>query len=305
MGGANVFVARSDGDAMCAAIAAFGCTAASSSARWSTRSSRPTPTARLDLSTFRGLPRQPGVRRDGATRPVAVGSQRRRLRAERSDGHGDVQPARRPTAIGTHGRPSPLVQLRVVDEDDDEVPAGDVGEIAVRGHDRDERLLEPRRAQRRALAQRLAPHQRSRPLRSRRHVLVHRAEGPHAEVGGGEHLSGRGRERGALASRGRRLRGDRRARRHVGADREGDRRAAPTARRSTRGRDHRVVPRRASRRTRSRARSSSSTRSPAPASSSTTTSSTAASAAATIPAAPPAAPDRPGRSVPSAPTNRR
>jgi long-chain acyl-CoA synthetase len=34
---------------------------------------------------------------------------------------------------GTHGRPSPLVQIRVVDEDDNEVPAGTVGEITVRG----------------------------------------------------------------------------------------------------------------------------------------------------------------------------
>jgi long-chain acyl-CoA synthetase len=35
--------------------------------------------------------------------------------------------------IGTHGRPSPLVQLRVVDPAGDEVSAGDVGEIVVRG----------------------------------------------------------------------------------------------------------------------------------------------------------------------------
>jgi long-chain acyl-CoA synthetase len=36
-------------------------------------------------------------------------------------------------ALGTHGRPSPLVQVRVVDEDDAERPAGEVGEIVVRG----------------------------------------------------------------------------------------------------------------------------------------------------------------------------
>jgi long-chain acyl-CoA synthetase len=34
---------------------------------------------------------------------------------------------------GTHGRPSPLVQVRVVDEEDHEVPPGAVGEIVVRG----------------------------------------------------------------------------------------------------------------------------------------------------------------------------
>jgi len=35
--------------------------------------------------------------------------------------------------IGTHGRPSPLVDVRVVDEDDRTVAAGEVGEIAIRG----------------------------------------------------------------------------------------------------------------------------------------------------------------------------
>jgi acyl-CoA synthetase (AMP-forming)/AMP-acid ligase II len=36
-------------------------------------------------------------------------------------------------AAGTHGRPSPLVDLRVVDSEDNEVPPGSVGEIVVRG----------------------------------------------------------------------------------------------------------------------------------------------------------------------------
>ena len=35
--------------------------------------------------------------------------------------------------IGTHGRPSPLVDLRVVDGDDNELLPGETGEIAVRG----------------------------------------------------------------------------------------------------------------------------------------------------------------------------
>jgi long-chain acyl-CoA synthetase len=34
---------------------------------------------------------------------------------------------------GTHGRPSPLVDLRVVDEDDRDVAPGETGEIAIRG----------------------------------------------------------------------------------------------------------------------------------------------------------------------------
>jgi acyl-CoA synthetase (AMP-forming)/AMP-acid ligase II len=35
--------------------------------------------------------------------------------------------------IGTHGRPSPVVQVRIVDPDDNEVPVGETGEIAARG----------------------------------------------------------------------------------------------------------------------------------------------------------------------------
>ena len=36
-------------------------------------------------------------------------------------------------AIGTHGRPSPLVDVRVVGPDDEELAPGEVGEIVVRG----------------------------------------------------------------------------------------------------------------------------------------------------------------------------
>jgi acyl-CoA synthetase (AMP-forming)/AMP-acid ligase II len=35
--------------------------------------------------------------------------------------------------IGTHGRPSPVAQVRIVDPDDNEVPVGETGEIAARG----------------------------------------------------------------------------------------------------------------------------------------------------------------------------
>jgi acyl-CoA synthetase (AMP-forming)/AMP-acid ligase II len=35
--------------------------------------------------------------------------------------------------IGTHGRPSPVVQVRIVDPDDNEEPVGETGEIAARG----------------------------------------------------------------------------------------------------------------------------------------------------------------------------
>jgi acyl-CoA synthetase (AMP-forming)/AMP-acid ligase II len=38
-----------------------------------------------------------------------------------------------PGAVGTHGRPSPLVQVRIVDEDGSELAPGEVGEIVARG----------------------------------------------------------------------------------------------------------------------------------------------------------------------------
>ena len=38
-----------------------------------------------------------------------------------------------PGCTGTHGKPSPLMQVRIVDADDNDVPVGDVGEIACRG----------------------------------------------------------------------------------------------------------------------------------------------------------------------------
>jgi long-chain acyl-CoA synthetase len=38
-----------------------------------------------------------------------------------------------PAPIGTHGRTSPMLQIRVVDETDTDVPVGEVGEVITRG----------------------------------------------------------------------------------------------------------------------------------------------------------------------------
>ena len=130
-----------------------------------------------------------------------------------------------PDGIGTHGRPSPLVDVRVVDPDDERSPDRRHRRDRRAGHHRHVRLLEPAGVERAAVARRLAPHQRPRALRSRRLVHVRRTEDPDAEVGRGEHLSGRGRELPEGAPRGRRLRGDRRPRPAVGAVGQGDRRA--------------------------------------------------------------------------------
>ena len=165
----------------------------SSSDRWSTRSSRRTRTAATTsrrsgagAATRRSTRGCSPTPRRGDSAPVATGSPRswawRRSICSRPDG------------IGSHGRPSPLVDLRVVDPDGDDVASGRDRRDRRPRCDRDVRVLEPARAQRPSVARRLAPHQRPRPLRSRRFVHVRRAEVAHAEVRGREHLPGRGRE---------------------------------------------------------------------------------------------------------------
>ena len=56
--------------------------------------------------------------------------------------------ARRAARIGTHGRPSPLVQVRIVDPDDRELPRRRDRRDRRPWADRDERLLEPARGER-------------------------------------------------------------------------------------------------------------------------------------------------------------
>ncbi len=50
---------------------------------------------------------------------------------------------------GSIGTPISGVEMKVVDEDGNEVPQGEVGEIVIRGPQRDEGLLEPARRHRR------------------------------------------------------------------------------------------------------------------------------------------------------------
>ena len=132
-GGTNVFVRRSEGDVLCAAI----------DARALHGRVRDRPDGRRDRRRQRRRSLRPLVV------PRAAAATRSSTRwcsptvptwGRRAGGYGQSEVMGMatfnllaPDAIGTHGRPSPLVQLRVVGPDDDELPAGEVGEIIVRG----------------------------------------------------------------------------------------------------------------------------------------------------------------------------
>jgi acyl-CoA synthetase (AMP-forming)/AMP-acid ligase II len=131
MGGANVFVARSDGEAICTAIASFGCTSGFLVGPMVDAVVAANAELGLDLSTFRGHRGNPTF--DAMVQPD------RSVWGRNAGGYGQTEVMGMATfnllgpGIGTHGRPSPLVQIRIVDENDNEVPIGAVGEIAVRG----------------------------------------------------------------------------------------------------------------------------------------------------------------------------
>jgi long-chain acyl-CoA synthetase len=114
-GGTNVFVRRSDGDALCAAIDRYRCTGGFVVGPMVEAMQAANTDARYDLSSFR--PWGGGIAGYGQTEVMGMATFNR-LGAD---------------GIGTHGRPSPLVDVRVVAPDDSELPAGEVGEIVVRG----------------------------------------------------------------------------------------------------------------------------------------------------------------------------
>jgi acyl-CoA synthetase (AMP-forming)/AMP-acid ligase II len=132
MGGTNVFVRRSDGDALCRAISTYRCTGGFVVGPMVDAIAEVAGRSDYDLSSFRGKRGHPAfdarVGRDDSPWGRAPG------------GYGQSEVMGMATfnllgrgGIGAHGRPSPLVQVRVVDAADAEVGPGDVGEIVVRG----------------------------------------------------------------------------------------------------------------------------------------------------------------------------
>ncbi|HEX4490131.1 MAG TPA: AMP-binding protein [Acidimicrobiia bacterium] len=131
-GGTNVFIRRSDGDVVCEAIAREHCTGGFVVGPMVDAIVEANADGRYDLSSFRGLRGRPEF--DAMVQPD------RSVWGRNAGGYGQSEVMGMatfnllaPDAIGTHGRPSPLVELRVVGPGDEELPAGEVGEIALRG----------------------------------------------------------------------------------------------------------------------------------------------------------------------------
>jgi acyl-CoA synthetase (AMP-forming)/AMP-acid ligase II len=131
-GGTNVFVRRSEGDVLCAAIEREHCTGGFVLGPMVDAVIAANADGRYDLSSFRG--------RRGNDEFDAMVQPDRSAWGRRAGGYGQSEVMGMatfnllaPDGIGSHGRPSPLVQLRVVGPEDDELPAGGVGEIVVRG----------------------------------------------------------------------------------------------------------------------------------------------------------------------------
>jgi acyl-CoA synthetase (AMP-forming)/AMP-acid ligase II len=131
-GGTNVFVRRSDGEVLCDAIARHRCTGGFVVGPMVDAIVAANADGRYDLSSFRGRRGNPAF--DAWVEPD------RSAWGRDAGGYGQTEVMGMATfnllgsdGLGSHGRPSPLVDLRVVDDDDREAPIGEIGEIVVRG----------------------------------------------------------------------------------------------------------------------------------------------------------------------------
>jgi acyl-CoA synthetase (AMP-forming)/AMP-acid ligase II len=131
-GGTNVFVRRNDGEAICRAIAAEGCTGGYIVGPMIDGVVEANREGRFDLSTFRGHRGHPEF--DAMVQPD------RSRWGRRAGGWGQTElvgmatfTLLAPDGIGVHGRPSPLLAVRVVGPDGDDLPVGETGELVARG----------------------------------------------------------------------------------------------------------------------------------------------------------------------------
>jgi acyl-CoA synthetase (AMP-forming)/AMP-acid ligase II len=131
-GGTNVFLRRVDGDELCRVIEAERCTGAFMVGPIMAQVLEVNADQRYDLTSLR-MPR-------GRADLDAMCSPDESPWASAPGGYGQTECVGMmtfnciaPDAIGTHGKPSPVVQIRIVDEDDHDVPDGETGEIVARG----------------------------------------------------------------------------------------------------------------------------------------------------------------------------
>lgn len=131
-GGTNVFLRRVDAEELCRVIATERCTGAFIVGPTLDQVLEARAAGGYDLSSLRTVPGRPAW--------DAVTSTDTSPWAARPGGYGQSEVVGMLTfaclglgAEGTHGRPSPLAQVRIVDEDDRDVPVGEVGEIVARG----------------------------------------------------------------------------------------------------------------------------------------------------------------------------
>ena len=109
--------------------------------------------------------------------------------------HADVSHPRHRERLASVGTAQVVVEVRVADEDDRPLPAGEPGEVLVRGRERDARLLAGPRGERHDAARRLAAHRRC-----RRHGRGRLSHAPRSRQGP-DHL---GRHRTSIRARSRR-----------------------------------------------------------------------------------------------------
>jgi long-chain acyl-CoA synthetase len=131
-GGTNVFLRRVEGEELCRVIADERCTGAFLVGPMMDQLVELNADGRYDLSSLR----VPSGRRE----LDAMCSPDESPWAAAPGGYGQTEAMGMMTftclglgAIGTHGRPSPVVQIRIVDDEDEDVPVGETGEITVRG----------------------------------------------------------------------------------------------------------------------------------------------------------------------------
>jgi len=131
-GGTNVFARRVEGNELCRIIDAERCTGAFLVGPIFDQILQANADGRYDLSSLRTARGRPEW--DAMTSPDPS------QWARRPGGYGQSEVVGMMSfaclgadAIGTHGRSSPMLQIRIVDADDEEVPIGEVGEIVTRG----------------------------------------------------------------------------------------------------------------------------------------------------------------------------